>query len=362
MENVADNIMRQIARLDHTNEYILYVNEFAKDFYKETGSISKVVVGRLASTQIVKTFWLFLFYPIISFFNRIDITLIFSGTNNFSLSPFTKNVIYIHDLGEFYVHGKYDKKRMFYRKYMMLPINKFMGDVFIAVSNATRKAIIDILGIDSQRIKVIYNGVDDRIKVIDKVAAKTMIVEKYGLDNSIKFIATVGRIDPVGKNLLKLVESVDILATKRTDFHFFLIGESNFPNAHLVWDEVRRRGLGRFITFTGYVDADELNAFYGAVDMLVFPSVHEGFGLPILEAMKCNLPVACSDIDVFHEVGSDGVVYFDPLDPNDIADKLSLIMDDNELRGKLVGKGKEILARFSWESSAKKLLEVLNSV
>jgi glycosyltransferase involved in cell wall biosynthesis len=93
--------------------------------------------------------------------------------------------------------------------------------------------------------------------------------------------------------------------------------------------------------------------------MLVFPSIHEGFGLPLLEAMKCEVPVTCSDIDVFHEVGDDAVLYFDPHDPDDIADKMALLLSDTSLKETLILKGKKRFPKFTWEESAKELIKIL---
>jgi len=192
IEILADNIMRQIDRVDKENEYILIVNEFVQDFYTSTSRISKKVVKFMARTQILKTLWLLFVYPIYSFVKGIDITVVFSGTSNFSLSPFTKNIVIIADLGEFYIKDKYDRKRMIYRKYITLPINKIMSNLFIAISNSTQHAIVEKLHIPDQKIKLIYCGADERIQQSSKETARETIIKKYGLRETDKLIITIG--------------------------------------------------------------------------------------------------------------------------------------------------------------------------
>lgn len=315
----------------------------------------------MARTQILKTLWLLFVYPIYSLIKGIDITIVFSGTSNFSLSPFTKNIVLIADLGEFYIKDKYDRKRMVYRKYITLPINKIMANQFIAISESTKNAIIEKLNIAKQKIKLMYCGADDKIQKFDKDTARKKIVEKYNISASDKIMITIGRIDPVGKNLIKLIEAMDMFREKYSDFHLFLVGgESNYSDYDMVPGEIEKRALGNQVTLTGYVDINELNNFYNAADLLIFPSVHEGFGLPLVEAMKCELPVVCSDISVFHEVGGDAVIYFNPYDANDIAEKMASVFNDDLLREQLIAKGIKRYKLFTWENSAKELMKLLN--
>lgn len=360
IENVADNTLRQIDNVDAENNYILFVNEAAKDYYTASSRIEKKVV-KMATRQIIKTIWLICIYPLYALIKGIDITIIFNCSSNFALSPFTKNIIYVHDLGELIVENKYNTVRMIYRKYLSLPVNKMFGDIFIVVSKVTQHDVIEKLKIDEKRVRLIYNGTDDRIKKLDRERARKKITEKYGIKDSAKIVITTGRIDPVGKNLIKLIEAADIIGKTGRNFHLFLIGESNFPNSYLVPAEIEKRRLTGLITLPGYVETDEINLFYNAADALVFPSIYEGFGLPLLEAMKCDLPVTCSDIEVFHEVADNAALYFDPDDAHDMADKISMVLDDGDLRSRLVERGRRKTSQFTWEHSVKELMDVLKS-
>jgi glycosyltransferase involved in cell wall biosynthesis len=361
IENVADNIVRQLDKIDQTNRYFFFINNHVKNYYEGYSRIQKKVV-KLATRRIVKTIWLLCVYPFYALIKGIDITIIFNCSSNFALSPFTKNIVYVHDLGELIIENKYDSARMIYRKYVSLPVNRLFGDIFIVVSKFTQRNVIEKLKIDEKKVKLIYNGTDDRIKKVDKGYARKRIIEKYGINDSAKILITTGRIDPVGKNLLKLIEAADIIGKSGRDFHLFLIGESHFPNAHLVPAEIQKRRLTGFITLPGYIETDELNLFYNAADALVFPSIYEGFGLPLLEAMKCDLPVTCSDIEVFHEVADDAALYFDPNDAQDMANCITVVLSNPDIRNRLIKKGNERRSLFSWHNSAKQLLDTIKGM
>ncbi|MHB8173818.1 MAG: glycosyltransferase family 4 protein [Nitrospirota bacterium] len=360
VENVIDNMVRRIDRIDKENEYIIYMNKYVEGYYVNSPGISKKIVP-MTNKRAFKTIWLLFIYPLVSLIERINITVVFSGVNNFSPSPFTKNVIYIHDLGELYIRGKYAKKKMLYRKYLALPMNKMMGDMFIAVSAATRNSIINKLKISRDKVKLIYNGTDEHIGKMDRNHARDQITSKYKTSNKNKIIIVIGRIDPVGKNLLRLIEAISIYKKNDNNFHLFLVGESNFPNSHLVPEKVEALGLKGHVTFTGYVNMNELSIFYNSADLLVFPSVHEGFGLPLLEAMRCEVPVACSDIDVFHEVAGEAAIYFDPLNASGMADSIRRVVSDDRIRLNCIGEGLKQAQKFSWESSVEQFLSVINS-
>jgi len=110
---------------------------------------------------------------------------------------------------------------------------------------------------------------------------------------------------------------------------------------------------------TGYVSDKEKEDLYKKADIFVMPSLAEGFGLPILEAMQKNIPVLCSDIPPFFEIGMDSVLYFDPRDPQDMADKINMVMANEHLQKDLIAKGIRNIENYSWEKCAGETLKVL---
>jgi hypothetical protein len=125
---------------------------------------------------------------------------------------------------------------------------------------------------------------------------------------------------------------------------------------------LQAHGLSRSVRHLGYVDRRDLIGLYAASKMLVFPSLFEGFGLPLLEAMSFGTPVLCSRIGSLPEVGGDAVLYFDPHSPEDIAQSIGRALDDEELRRGLVEAGRQQLERFSYRQTAQRTLEVFNQI
>jgi len=129
------------------------------------------------------------------------------------------------------------------------------------------------------------------------------------------------------------------------------------PNEAELRDLARRLGLDADVRFLGYVEADELEALYRAAACFVFPSLYEGFGLPVLEAMRRGVPVACARATSIPEVAGDAAMYFDPHSPDQIAGAVGALLGDRELAGRLVAAGRERAAGFSWRATAEGTLD-----
>jgi alpha-1,3-rhamnosyl/mannosyltransferase len=125
-----------------------------------------------------------------------------------------------------------------------------------------------------------------------------------------------------------------------------------------ISERVQSLNLQALISFLDYVPAADLPALISGARVLAFPSLHEGFGLPVLEAHACGTPVVCSMTSSLPEAAGDAALFFDPLDEDAIAGALERVLRDEALRAKLIAKGFENLRRFSWESSAAKILEI----
>ena len=121
-------------------------------------------------------------------------------------------------------------------------------------------------------------------------------------------------------------------------------------------------GVAQRVKFLDYVADDELMLLYKEAECFVLPSLYEGFGLPVLEAMKYECPVITSNVSSMPEAGGDAAIYVDPESTDDIAEKLKKVLGDKKLRQEMVEKGKKQVKKFSWETSAKKTLDILEEV
>lgn len=233
----------------------------------------------------------------------------------------------------------------------------------IAVSAATRRDVGQVLGIPEQRIKMIHNALDPVFLagaegVTDSQVQSTL--ERYSIHYP--FILYAGTIRPQ-KNIPRLVEAFAVLRGE-------LEGDPRFANLRLVviGDEISRHPevrramnqsrVAAAVRFLGFVPIDVLRAFYRAAELFAFPSLYEGFGLPPLEAMACGTPVVTSNVSSLPEVVGDAAVMVNPENVFEIARGMREVLTNEELRARLIRKGREQSARFSWEENAREVLSV----
>lgn len=266
---------------------------------------------------------------------------------NFSntLPVFYENkIVTIHDI----IHLKYPVSYS-YRKYyeVVFPLILKYSKHIITVSEFSKKEISSYFGINEAKISIVYNGVDGKF-------------EPKKLENQERYILGVSSI-AYHKNFISLVEAFLKLKTK--GIKLYIVGGLN----EKIFGKDSKKILNRVknnddIEFLGRVDDDKLIELYSNAICFVYPSLYEGFGIPPLEAQACGCPVVLSDIPVFKEIYRDSAVYFNPLDPDDIANKIEEVLNDDNLRVSLTKKGFENAKKYTWENSAKLFFKVLDKV
>lgn len=250
---------------------------------------------------------------------------------------YTNKAVTVYDLA-FYHHPEWFS-RSFARVYnFLIPrILKKSRWVFTD-SEFIKNEMHDIYGIDREKIDVVYGAPADIFKSVD------LMREPFAL--------AVGSIDP-RKNLKPLIE----LFARYPEYRLVVVGQQN-----RVFASMNLENLPDNISFTGYVSDDELVALYNRASVFVYPSLYEGFGIPPLEAQACGCPVICSKMASLPEVGGDSVIYCDPYDKEDMTQKIKMILDDKDRQNELRQKGFENIRRFSWEESAKKMMETIERI
>jgi glycosyltransferase involved in cell wall biosynthesis len=232
-------------------------------------------------------------------------------------------------------------------------------DAAIAGSAFARNDIIAKYGFpDASKVKVIHNGVDQMFypRSDEEVAA---VKKKYGLPD--RFVMNVARLNP-GKNAFRVIKAFDKYATESSDesIHFVNIG-SRGSEEHDVKSFVLRSAHKHRIHFVGYVDEQDLPAFYTASLGLVFPLLNEGFGLPNLEAMACGVPVVVSET-CRPELDEDSAVLVDATSVEDIARGMQVLITNDSLREKLIRNGLRKAALFSWENTGLALCQLYTAL
>lgn len=229
------------------------------------------------------------------------------------------------------------------------------ADAIIVISEHTRRDLVERLAAPAERITVTPLAPDPGLARVTDPRRLAAVRKRYGLPGH--FVLFLGALEP-RKNLPRLLEAYAALpAGLRRDVKVVVAGMSGWLN-----DSIRARvaelGLDKSVHFAGYVAADDLGALYSLATVLAYPSLYEGFGLPVLEAMACGTPVLTSNVSSLPEVAGDAAVLVDPADAGSIAAGLRRLLDNPSLRGELAARGIAQAARFSWDRCARQTLDV----
>ena len=232
------------------------------------------------------------------------------------------------------------------------------ADAVIACSESTRVDTIELLGADPGKVVVAYEAVDEDFAPVDRAEAAGKLERTYGIRQP--FLLFVGTIEP-RKNLCALVHAFAQLAGDIP--HTLVLAGGPGWNSQPVFAAIDQLGLRDRVICTGFIsNHSDLACFYSAADLFVFPSLYEGFGLPLLEAMACGCPIAASKTSSVPEVAGAAAVYFDPESPDEIARAVTKLLEDPPLRYSLVARGLVQAEKFSWDNCARTTMDVYKRV
>lgn len=266
----------------------------------------------------------------------------------------------VHDLGTYHVKNKYGKIRDIYLRRLGRAFARKLDHV-ISDSEFTKNDVVNFFGIPEENITVIRLGLDfRRFRPREKAECRRIIAERHGIGGP--FIVYIARLDHPSKNHVALLRAYAMLREKYGVEHKLVLGGSDWYGCEVIYETVEKLGLRDSVVFTGFVSDEDLPVFYCASEMLVFPTLFEGFGFPPLEAMACGTPVACSRVGSVPEMVGDAALMFDPMQPEEIASAVHSVLSNDDLRGNLVAKGLERASHFRWEETALRTVEVYRKV
>jgi len=226
------------------------------------------------------------------------------------------------------------------------------SDLIITGSNYSKNEILKRIDFNKEKIKVIYHGVNHDIFKINK---KNKL--SFGLPK--KFILSVGSIEP-RKNLIGLLKAYSLLSQElKSEYKLVLVGFKGWANDEVM--ELINKDK-KNINYLGFISDEELVKVYNLASVFVFPSLYEGFGLPVLEAMACGTPVVSSNSTSMPEVGGDAVEYFSPDNIQEMKNKLSLVLKDKDLQNIMIKKGLKRAKIFSWKKSSNEHKQIFKNL
>lgn len=269
-------------------------------------------------------------------------------------------VISIMDLAYVYFPELF-KQRDLYKLENWTRYSALNARKIIAISKSTKDDIIKEYNVEPEKIDVVYPGIKQKNMKSPHGNKRIPLFDKYRISQN--FILFVGTLQP-RKNIVSLIEAFkkavsikgQVLSIK--DLDLVIIGKKGW-----MYEEILKRpgelAIEDRVKFLDFVPDEDLGFFYENAICYVLPSLYEGFGLPVLEAMSYGCPVITSNISSLPEAGGDAALYADPKNPGDIADKIVSLINDNNLRKELIQKGYKQVNKFSWEKSARETLRVL---
>ena len=273
---------------------------------------------------------------------------------DFTLPPVsggTRTLLTVHDLS--FVRDP-ESALAVLRAYLnrVVPRSVARADHILADSQATRADLIELYGTPPAKISVLYSGVNDSFHPVTDPAALAAVRRRYGL-GAWPFLLAVGTLQP-RKNYVRLIQAFAQL--RQPDLRLVFVGGRGWLY-DAIFAEVERLGLKDRVYFPGFAADADLPALYTAARVLAYPSLYEGFGLPILEAFACGTPVVTSTAACLPEIAGDAALLVPPTDVPALAAALELAVSDEALRADLRRRVPARLALFSWERSARQLLQ-----
>ena len=224
----------------------------------------------------------------------------------------------------------------------------------LADSEATRADLVSLWGVPQGKVSVLYSGVHERFQPVGEEGVLTAVRHKYRLGTQ-PYIFAVGTVQP-RKNYQMLIRAFQPVAAQWP--HNLVIAGGKGWLMDEMMDEIARQGLEERVRFVGFADDDDLPALYSGAALFVFPSLYEGFGLPLLEAMQCGVPIISSDASCLPEVAGQATVLLSPYDEAGWTAAMLNLLGDGQRRTKLVGAGFRQARHFRWEQSARQLMGI----
>lgn len=353
-ETYVRELLSNLEVLDNKNRYFIFTNiENDSTFDFKSPNFLKIRCNVSAKNKFLRTLYEQLIFPIIIKKNKIDI-LHSPGY----VTPIFGNCIKIttiHDLQYIHYPNFFSKIKLWYWK-LFIPLSVKYSDVILTVSQSSTDDILNNFNISPN--KVFYTHLASRMSKIRSNGKSEIldIFHKYKIEK--KYLLSVASLLP-HKNIDNLTKAFDRISVER---QLVLVG----GNDGLI-NDIKSKIVDKIknlqnIIFTGYLDKSTLKSLYENADLFVLPSLFEGFGIPLLEAMSVGCPVAASDRTSIPEVVGDAAVLFNPEDVDNIVDSIEKVLLDQNLRKELIYKGYNRSTEFSWEKMTKETLDIYNHI
>ncbi|MBI2443230.1 MAG: glycosyltransferase family 4 protein [Candidatus Levybacteria bacterium] len=305
-----------------------------------------------------KKFWTQIRLPVDLYIHRPQPDIFFSPTHYAPRFSSVPTAISIMDLSYHYYPQLFKKKDLYQLTHWTAYSVKNASIVF-TISKASKHDIIKLYNVPESKVVVTYPGIKSFAHLSPQVYSIHMLQSAFGITTP--YFLFVGTLQP-RKNIVRLIEAfAKLKAKEEKPLSLVIVGKRGWLYEDIL-QAPEKYSVSDSVKFLEFVTDEQLPMLYKNAICYVLPSLYEGFGLPVLEAMKFECPVIASNVSSLPEAGGDAALYVDPESADDIAKKMKKVLDDKKLRSELIAKGKKQLAKFSWEKTAKETLTALEEV
>ncbi|MDI6617126.1 MAG: glycosyltransferase family 1 protein [Clostridiales bacterium] len=341
-------ILKNLLTIDGSNNYyIFWSGSEYSPFKRDNAKIS-------LSSKKHHRFWEQYYIPQVLKSKNVDIYHVPQNGMGLPQSKYCLYIATIHDLIPYIMPETVG--RSYLTKFLsQMPQVISNIDMIITVSEWSKKDIMRIFNVPDEKIAVTYLAADEMFTPMDKKAASEFIGQKYGINKNM--ILYIGGFSP-RKNVKSILVAFSMIYKNLSkDYCITIIGSSKDDHQFLT-KLAQTLNIDDKVFFTGYVPYGDLPYFYNASDLFVYPSLYEGFGLPVLEAMCCGTPTITSNISSIPEVAGDAALLINPFDTEELAKAMEDVLEDNNKKIDLISKGFKQASKFSWEKTAAETLKI----
>lgn len=345
------SIIKELGKLDAYNHYILFISEDIEGEYlpENITLFHEVIVLKKNASRIKRIAYEQFVLPYYCFKYKVD--LLISNYVVPILSP-SKTIGIIHDMQYKRMPDLFEKSKLYYWN-LFIPLTIWKSELIGTVSHFSLSEIAHFYPKSKNKLFVTAEGVkQDICDVCDKHTKDKIVKTDFILS-----VATFGE----HKNLKRLIEAMPKIVQDHPSIILKLVGEARTPDAIAVKNNLLKileeHGIADNVIFLGFVSDQELADLYSECQLYVFPSLYEGFGLPLIEAQYCGAPVVCANAGSLPEIGGNSVIRFDPYSVDSIAQTISNTLNDEKLREALIMDGYENIKKYTWIQAAEDLLK-----
>lgn len=347
-------LITALARQDQETHYRLFVAGVTSNSFSPFGSNFSWKSTRLSPRWLARIWHrAALPIPVEVFTGRVGLY----HATDFVLPPTllrTRTLLTVHDLSYVRVPEAASPRLKAYLDHVV-PLSAKRADYIVADSQATKNDLFSLYGIGESKVEVLLSGVDSRFKP-QKDANVLMTTRMRYKIGTAPYIISVGTVQP-RKNYGRLIQALAQLRAAGYEIDLVIAGGRGWLEDP-IYETIKTTKMEAHVHFIGFADEADLPALYSGAFCCAFPSLYEGFGLPVLEAMACGVPVVTSNVSSLPEVAGDAAITVDPYDLDAIVAALKSLLDDYSLCEGYVQKGFERAKQFTWDKSAEHLRSI----